>query len=157
MYMSRNEEGKKFAFKDLGFDSHVVASLKLAMSHEGTEDGKELLKEVCKAIRLFCVNDDKREGVTPEIFNRARALGESGRSGEDGVMPYLVPAVEMVSGTQASGSEDGEGDTGGGGDGVGGGGGEGSGGSGVGGGGGLGSGLGSGVMGRGGEEGGSSN
>ena len=62
--MVRNEEGKKFAMKDLGLDTHVISSLKMAV-----ENGdRKLLREVCKVIRVLCVNDDKREGVTPEIF-----------------------------------------------------------------------------------------
>ena len=73
--MTRNESVKGNFFEANGIKSYIKGWFKAGFE----ADDAQFLKEICDFVRILCSDDDRRPGVHPYTFARARLLGERGK------------------------------------------------------------------------------
>lgn len=87
----RNEPSKNSLFTEYGFDSHTRRALQLGLA----EKNVELIREAAAFIRVLCTDDDRRQGVHPNTFQRARSLADQKLALN--VIGDVVSALELAS------------------------------------------------------------
>ena len=73
--MTRNESVKGNVFEANGIKSYIKGWFKAGFD----ANDAPFLKEICDFVRILCSDDDRRPGVHPYTFARARLLGERGK------------------------------------------------------------------------------
>lgn len=90
--MTKNESVKGNFFEANGIKKYIKQWFQLGFD---TND-KAFLKEICDFVRLLCSDDDRRPGVHPYTFARARLLGERGKIGKIDVLEEVFKVLELV-------------------------------------------------------------
>jgi armadillo repeat-containing protein 6 len=90
--MTRNESVKGNFFEANGIKSYIKQWFQIGFDANDIS----FLKEVCDFVRVLCSDDDRRLGVHPYTFARARLLGERGKIGKLDVLEEVFKVLEAV-------------------------------------------------------------
>ena len=92
--MTRNESVKGNFFQANGFDAYIKEWFNAGLEAGDTP----FLLEVCAFVRVLLTDDDRRQGVHPYTFQRARILGERKRPGARAVLEHVLNVFRLVHG-----------------------------------------------------------
>ena len=90
--MTRNESVKGNFFEANKFDAYIKGWFNAGLAAKDVE----FLMEVCRFVRILLTDDDRRQGVSPNTFARARVLGERNRPGNKAVLEQVLDVFRLV-------------------------------------------------------------